>query len=380
MQAQQGVGGDAVHGKMTPLRLLEMQAAGKIPGFASRKTMERMLKYYKEHPKQQFRGHRTSPGISVWATNPEYSYLIGMNKSTRKVVTYDYTGDWGGYDPITVKVDHSKNAWVANEDNSSYNGGNVQEYSSSGSFESSYTWYNSQCVYGSYCYGYGMDSAENSSYVWASNPYWYWSYCNTYGCSSDTGSGIYRFAAGNPYGGTTYYPFSDKNSDYNCTVYSNYYYGCDEVEFMDVDSSGNVWFDFYDSLYGGAGLAELTSYGNYNIIFGSGTYSSPGSVYVSNGGTVLNVTDESSRMTYQYHLPVTPSSSAFKSFGPTPTNVQGFGNPIGGGMNAGDTQMIFGDGGGWLDRCAIGKGTCKAVANINLPYGSSGAAYSPSDK
>jgi hypothetical protein len=381
-QAQQGAGAGAapgaLHGKMTPMKLLELQASGKLPGFAPRKTMERMLKYYQNHPHQQFRAHHTSPGVSVWATNPEYGYLIGMNKSTKKVVTYTYTGDYGAYDPITVKVDHNKNAWVANEDNSSYNGGAVQEYGSTGSYENNYS-FSSYCPSEyAYCYGYGLDSAENSSNVWAGNPYWYYDYCYTY-CYSDTGSGIYKFTSGNPSEGSTFYAFSDRSEDYNCSVYSNYDYACDEVYYMDVDSSGNVWFDFYNE-FQGAGLAELNTSGSYNIVFGAGTFGFPGSVYVSGGGTVLNVTDQDSRMTYQYHLPVTSSSSAFNSFGPTASNVQGVGDPIGGGMNASDTQMIFGDEGGWLDRCNISANKCKALANINLPDGSSGAAFSPSDK
>jgi hypothetical protein len=374
-QAQQGAGANAVHGKITPMKLLELQAAGKMPGFAPRKAMERMLKYYQGHPHQQFRAHRTGAGVAIWATNPEYSYLIGMNKSTKKVLTYSDTGDYGSYDPITVKVDHSKNVWVANEENSSYEGGAVQEYGSSGSYMNTYS-FNPNCGSGYvyYCYGYGLDSAENSSNVFAGMPYFYTD--TEYGF--DTGSGIFKFTNGDPSGGSTYYAFSDKNDDYNCTVYSAYDYQCDEVYYMDVDNSGNVWFDFSGS--GGAGLGELTQYGTYNVIFGSGTYGFPGSVYVSNSGTVLNVTDQDSRMTYQYHLPVTSSSSAFASFGPTSTNIQGQGDPIGGGMNATDTQMIFGDEGGWLDRCTISANKCKAIANINLPYGSSGAAFSPSDK
>jgi hypothetical protein len=378
-QAQQGAGANAVHGKITPMKLLELQAAGKMPGFAPRKAMERMLKYYQGHPHQQFRAHHTGAGVAIWATNPEYGYLIGMNKSGKKVLTYTYTGDYGAYDPITVKVDHSKNAWVANEDNSSDQGGAVQEYGSSGSYMNSYS-FDSYCPSEyAYCYGYGLDSAENSTNVFAGSPYFYYDYCGTYTCSSDEGSGIYKFNSGSPSGGSTFYLFSDKNEDLNCTVFSNYDASCDEVYYMDVDSSGNVWFDFYNEFYG-AGLAELTSSGSYNIIFSAGTYGFPGSVYVSSGGTVLNVTDQDSRMTYQYHLPVTSSSSSFASFGPTATNVEGEGDPIGGGMNATDTQMIFGDEGGWLDRCTISANKCKAVATINLPDGSSGAAFSPSDK
>lgn len=361
------------------MKLLELQAAGKLPGFAPRKVMERMLRYYQNHPHQQFGVHRNTPGISVWATNPEYSYLIGMNKSTKKVVTYDATNNYGGSDPITVRVDHNRNAWVANENNSSSNGGVVQEYNSSGSYQNSYS-FSSYCPYSNaYCYGYGLDSAENSSNVFAGNPYWYYDHCTTYTCSSDTGSGIYKFTAGDPSGGSTFYLFSDRNDAYNCNSYSNYDYACDEVYYMDVDGAGNVWFDFYNQFYG-AGLAELTQYGSYNIVFQAGKYGFPGNVYVSSAGTVLNVTDQETRTTYQYRLPVTASSTPFASFGPTATNVQGLGDPIGGGMNATDTQMMFGDAEGWLDRCTISANKCNALANINFPGGSSGAAYTPSDK
>lgn len=356
------------HGKISPMQLLEMQASGKLPGPAPRKRLAEMLKYFKSHPHRQA-VRRSGGSIGVWATDEEYSYLVGLNKNAKKAVLAVDTEDNGGYYPVTVKVDQNQNAWVANEYNDSFEGGVVQEYSSSGTLENSYDWYPSCPGTVFFCEGYGFDSAENSSNVFAGVAEFEYENDSTF----DYGSGIVKMTNGDPSGGSTFYTFSDDAQSLNCT-----YGECDEVYYMDVDNSGNVWFTFLNEADYNGGLGELTSGGTYNIIFPGGTYGFPGGVNVSNGGTVLNVTDQDTRDTYQYHLPLTSSSTPFNTIGPSPTNIEGLGDPGSGGWNAADTKWIEGDFEGWLDACTISK--CKARANINFPDGASSAAYTPSDK
>lgn len=365
----------ALGGNATPLKLLELQAAGRMPGPVTPEALKSMLAYYESRPDRLFR--TISKGtVAVWATNQLENYLIGLNSTTRRAVVSIDTSKNGGYSPIGVKVDHNQNVWVANEYNSSFNGGVVQEYSKDGTYKAGYGYTPKSCGLGSItsCFDFGYDLAEDSKYVFAGETEFY--YKDGSG-SSDYGSGVFRFTNGKPAGTSKYYPVSDNNSQLNCNPSG----GCDTVFYMDVDGSGNIWFDFQVSGQPPAGLGELAANGTVSIIKPVGTYGFAGGVYVSNGGKVLNVTDQNNRETYQYHLPVTTASTPFNTIGPTKPDVEGLGDPVSGGFNSTDSKVVFGDAYGWIDRCTVSTNKCKAMANINFPgTGASGAAYTPSDK
>lgn len=364
--------GAAPDGNAVALQRLELQAAGTLPGPAAPQAMAYTLRYYASHPHQQMRvaGKGT---VSIWATNLYTNYLIGLTATNKLAMAID-TGTNGGFSPNGVKVDHNQNVWVANEYDSTFKGGVLQEYDKTGTFKTSYKFYPNSCGSGSVttCLDFGFDSAENSKYVFAAETEFY--YVDGNG-ASDYGSGIFRFANGNPSGMPKYYPISDFNSQLNCTPSA-----CDEISYIDVDRAGNIWFDFSMNGQPPGGLGELAANGTVTIVK-TGAYGFVGGVYVSNQGKVLNVTDQTSRKTYRYHLPVTAASKAFRVIGPTPTNLEGIGNPISGGFDSTDANIVIGDAVGWIDHCVVSTNKCKAVPNINFPgTGANGAAYTLSDK
>lgn len=377
-QTSQGAGAFAASGgSATALERLKLQVAGRLPAPAPPQAMAFLLRYYESHPHQAIRA--TGKGTVVaWATNQLTDYVIGFNATLQHAVVAVVTDPNGGSGPVAIKIDHNQNLWVADQYNAGGNGGIVQEYEKTGAFKAGYLYNPNNCGTGSvtYCFDTGYDSAENANYVFAGEAQF--KYQDGSG-ATDNGSGIFRFTSANPSGKPKYYPVSDYKSNLNCLAGA-----CDQVFYMDVDNSGNVWFDFMHrgpSYQPSSGLGELTKAGVVKIVKSAGTWVFPGGVYVSNGGKVLNVTDQNDRKTYRFHLPVTATSKAFRVIGPTPANAQGLGDPVSGGFDATDANVIFGDAYGWLDTCIVSTNTCKAVPNINFPgTGASGAAYTPSDK
>jgi hypothetical protein len=163
--------------------------------------------------------------------------------------------------------------------------------------------------------------------------------------------------------------------------------------YLDVDNSGNVYVSgdgCISSSDCGVVVDEYTptSSGGYSVtnIVAPGYIGFAGGVYVSNGGTVLNLTDQIARTTTQYALPWTGTGGVpptpLNIIGPTFTNLIGEGDPVSGGFNKNDTDLAEGDAYGWLDTCKVpgsGSSTCSAHANINFSE-PEGAAYTPSDK
>jgi hypothetical protein len=378
-QSSQGAGAAMDPHGITPLQLLELQAAGKLPSPVAPEVLKSMLANYNRQPAQL--PHATAKGtVAVWATDQFPDALVGLS-STGKFVTLVDTDKDGSTYAGTVKVDHNQNVWVTKELNPSSDGGFVQEFSKDGKLTAGYSWKPSFCPPASEasatCYGFSYDSAVNANFVFSGA---YVSYQDNTG--SDFGSGIFKFTNGDPSGTPKYYPVSDYNTQQNCQSTA-----CDQLYYLDVDHAGNVWFDFMvtnpSTGIQSSGLGELTRGGKVSIIKPAGTYGIAGGVYASNGGTVLNVTDQKSRKTYQYHLPVTAASKPFHIIGPTQADVEGHGgDPVAGGFNSTDSSVVFGDGLGWFDRCTVPTGKCKAIATIDLRGGggSRGAAYTPSDK
>jgi hypothetical protein len=161
-----GVGPQFVpKGHMTPLRLLELQAAGKLAGPVPRKVLERQLRAGRSQAHPFLNRHSSSSSsIGLWTTATEFGYLLGQTTSGATTVAAVNTELSGCYVPITVKVDASKNVWVScelNADNEDeFTGGAMQEYSSNGTLKNRYAY--SVCVTDYvYCFGYGFDGATD---------------------------------------------------------------------------------------------------------------------------------------------------------------------------------------------------------------------------
>lgn len=365
---------DARIGPISAMRLLELQAAGKLPAPAPAGTMRRVLADLRAHPHRPNLHHlpHGTATVAIWALNGNNSYLIGQNKGGKKTLTaIDLEAD-DCVDPESVHVDHSKNVWVGCEYDSDYSLGNVLEYNSGGTLQGSYT---PSCPSPvstcSYWYSYAYDAGTDGTNVYAAIPFSEEQICNP-SCSYVYGSGFEYWTAGNASATPTYINVGEACSPV-----------CD-TDYMDLDSSGNIWFSYYGCTSScGGGLAEITNpttNPKFVSILDPSTFQCPGGVYISNHGKMLNYVDECARTISQYTMPVTSSSQPANTLGPTPTNVFGAGQPIGIGFNAHDKAVVAGDSAGWLDLGTTAKNKWKPVPSINLGDYVPGAAYTPSDK
>lgn len=360
-------------GPISAMRLLELQAAGKLPAPAPASTMRRILAELRAHPHRPnlHLRHDTS-GVAVWALNGNSSYLIGQNRLAKKTETaIDLEAD-NCVDPESVHVDHAKNVWIGCEYDSDYSDGNVLEYNSGGNLQGTYTPSCpspiSSC---SYWYSYAYDAGTDGTNVYAAIPFSEEQVCNP-SCNYVYGSGFEYWPAGNASATPAYINVGEACSPV-----------CD-TGYMDLDSSGNIWFSYYGCTSScGGGLAEITNpttNPKFVPILNPLTFQCPGGVYVSNGGKTLNYVDECARTISQYAMPVTSSSQPVKTLGPTPVNIFGAGQPIGLGFNASDKAVVAGDSMGWLDIGTTANNKWKPVPSINLGDYVPGAAYTPSDK
>jgi hypothetical protein len=356
------------------MRLLELQAAGKLPAPAPPATMRQVLAELRAHPHRpnlHHLAHHTS-GVAIWALNGNYSYLVGQSKGGKKTVTaIDLQAD-NCADPESVHVDHAKNVWIGCEYDSDYSNGNVLEYNSGGTLQAAYT---PSCPSPistcSYWYSYAYDAGTDGKNVYAAIAFSEEQVCNP-SCNYVYGSGFEYWPAGKASATPAYI-----NVGSACSPV------CD-TDYLDLDSSGNIWFSYYGCTSScGGGLAEITNpTTNPKLvsILDPTTFQCPGGVYISSGGRTLNYVDQCARTISQYAMPVTSSSTPVNTLGPTPVNLFGVGQPIGLGFNASDSAVVAGDSAGWLDIGTAATNKWKAVPSINLGAYVPGAAYTPSDK
>jgi hypothetical protein len=357
-------------GHLAPMKLLRLQAEGKLPGSMPRTMLERQLKQLQHQPRIQLNVRPDLTGVKIWTSMTYDNYLLGTGKSGNTVKAAIYTTPNGCEDPIGVKVDHTQNLWVGCQYDPSTGLGSVQEFSSNGTSEAAY---NEGCpLSGSkYCSStsaYGFDVAANSNNVFASLTSFSFDEC-TPSCAYVSGGGFEWWPAGSPSSTPTLIALPNGG-----LVYDVYY--------MDLDSSGNIWFDYYGcSTSCGYGLAEIQNptSPSWSLvpIEPPGTYQFAGGVYVSNSGTVLNVIDQYARLVYQYSLPLSPSGSPFNTLGPT---AFGFGDPVSGGFNATDSKMVIGDSSDWLDIGKLATNSWSVQKAVLFVSNLQGAAYTPSDK
>ncbi len=372
------LGSHQTSGRMTPMELLKLQAKGKLPG----PVPQQVLKWQYQHITGKARPvYHISPdwkAVAAWASNTDYGYLVGQNSSLATTVA-DINVTNYCFDPITVKVDGGQNIWTACELNPSGLGAQVQEFSKTGAAVASYAW-NASCTNPSGCEfegGYGFDSAETSSDVFAA--------ANTYQCAPAIPSCTYTTAAGFYYwtGGPSSTPtFVALPTTSGPINYELVYY-------MDVNARGNIYFDYYGcentAPYScGYGLAEVKkpTSPSFTVIplLSPGSIQFPGGVYVSGHGYTLNVTDQLLRTTSRYHLPISPSSTPFRTLGPTAPNFIGLGDPVAGGFNQSDSMLGLGDAYGWIDVGTNRSNKWSDVATTSCAFGCEGFAFTPSDK
>lgn len=367
-------------GGLTPLKLLELQAEGKLPSWVSHSVLQRMIEA-RESPRPHFDVRQDTSWVALWTSNGSHNYLIGLSKQYKTVAVID-TASNGCNLPFTVKVDHSRNVWTACELNaSSLNqsvGGAMQEYSRTGLLKNSYN-ATPPCNPSAGCrsaFAYIYDGGSTVKNVFGALSLAGVYTCNSGGCQWQYFTGFIYWSEGDPSGKIKNIPLP--------------YPRAQSVGFMDFDESGNIWFDYYGcesrGLCGYA-LGEITnptgpSVG-FKTIFGPGSFDScPAGIYISkqDRAETLNVTDRCNREIFQYRMPVTASSTPFNALGPTPTDHGGYGQPISGGFNRTQRSIALADGNGWLDIGNVSSNTWKTAANVDTIPSLSGAAYTPSDR
>ena len=348
-----------------------LQASGELPAPVPRQVLQRQLQQIQGKPRPR-RLHVDGGKVALWASYAFYSDLLGLNKKVDKVLVDVDTSASNCFTPVTVKVDHKQNVWIACEElNPHYpaNFGGEQEYSSSGTVEQSYAFDASRyCVSGyRFCAAESLDGGpDNRGHVFA----------ELSGGDSVVGSGTPHFM--NP--GFYWWDANDPSGPGTFIRASRYCKPLCAIYYMDTDNSGNIWFDFATGDNGsGAGLGEITnptSSPSVKIVLPAGTYQYPAGVYVSKHGAVLNVTDQGTRYTYQYRLPVKPTSTPFNVLGPA------IGLPIAGGFNKTESALALGD---YASGINIGKLPANrwSTKGCGLKSNESpcwGVAYTPSGK
>ncbi len=375
-----------IKGKMSELSELKYQVAGKLPAPAVPRAMKQLLKNYENSKRPALKFHRNSH-VGAWAINSDFGYMLGFKANLKKGVTaVDLESNGCGYDPVTVKVDSSSSAWAVCSYNNDFSGSTVQQYSSTGVLQNTYSWSYNGCPYGYYCEfseAEGFDSGISSNTVYGANTFSEAYYCVEvyyYPCYFVEGTGYVYWPKGSPSSSATQVSLYETLDSGN-----NYIY---EVGYMDADANNNLYFtyDGCESSYPytcGFGLDEMSnanspSPGTPVSLLSPGSIGFWGGIYVSNSGATLNVVDQDARTNTQYALPWT--GSPVTVLGPTATNLFGFGDPIAGGFNSGGTAMALGDAYGWLDKITVSGDVNKAIASLNCTDGCFGTAYSPSDR
>jgi hypothetical protein len=367
-------GGHYIHlkGKTSREQILRYEIAGKLPAPVRIDTLKWQLAHMKGQSAPRFRITPNGGKPAAWSSDVDFSYLIGLTKKNKPVMAVN-TANNGCYDPIVIKIDHSKNVWTSCEFNSAFEAGAAQEYSSAGSLKNTYNVGCPSSIPPSECYYFfseSFDQAENSSTVFAGLVYY--EYCNASFLCTDVASG-----------GFEYWPNGSPGNQATLLTSNLPGVTVEDTGYFDVDASNNIYytFDGCDNVYPytcGYGLAEYA-----NATSPSGTQSvllPPGSIGfwggVSVGGNTLSIIDQDTRMVTQYALPWTGSPMA--TWGPTAQNAFGLGDPVAGGYNAAGGKMLIGDGYGWLD--ALTSSGAKIDATPDCIDGCDGAGYTPSNR
>lgn len=358
-------------GGINPKDILKLQAAGKIGYLGPRAEVEKAYQQLQAHPFRPLHRKKKGIGGGIFASLTYYDYILGIN-SKGTIVTNAYPTA-GCTEPYGLKVDNSQNIWVGCYEGS-LSTPTAQEYSSNGKQIASYNgscplnWQSaSNTTCNGYFYGYdGFDSVADSSHVFVDG-FFYGDDCSTPSCTYTQLSGVEYWPAGQPSATPTLIMLP-----YDAPVQNVYY--------MDEDTSGNLWLGFYGCTSAcGYGLGEITSATTsptFSVIEAPGTYEANGGVYVSNGGSTLNVLDPETHLTYQYTLPLTTGGSPSNKLGPNAP----FGYPEGIGFNSTDKNVILGDEYAWLNLGTVGSNKWKQTKPVLLISDTFGTAYSPSDK
>jgi hypothetical protein len=402
---------------MSLLKEFELKAEGKLPSGLPKSYWETQIKGLKKLAgrRPHFKVHRDLGATAVWTSTGNLGYLIGTTKVGQTTGAIDVGSNACDY-PETVKV-AALNIWTACEysANSYYNfePGLYQEYAPGGTLTASYAFAGIPGVCtpsdtGCVAYADVEDGAPSGTNVFAL------AYAQEdYSFTAGSGSG-YGTYDGEQYGQGIYWePAKGSSSPVfiplaveNYTTYSGYgpldncygdptdYPTC-RAYYMDVDSSGNVWFDgyFYDASLAqyGPGIAEITNPTTSPAVtikqlFGGSTGPEcPAGIYVSEGARpFVNIVDPCLDQVFRFPL-VGGSLGNPRVMTGLPVNVRGYSYPLTAAFGAGAHKIVVANADyGFDDIGAVAKDTWTAFGNYNFStyyYACCpGAALTPSDR
>lgn len=326
--------------------------------------------------------------VALWVTDFSKNQVLGLTADAKQTLISIDTATQKQYCsyPLGLKVDAHQNVWAACTDGNGTSGGALEEYNGAGKQVAQYT---SGCP---------VNLGKNACKDGWSAPFTDGASGGKNACgvveefeakSSATdyvyGTGFICWPLGKPSAGSTVTAvWSCTEPGGSCTGANN---TVGSARAADLDPKGNIWFSYQGSnsscSYGG-GLGEVTNprspSATVTIVKSPCFLTYPGGIYISNHGTVLNAIDSDARVVYQFHLPVTASSTPFRTLGPTKTNGSGLGQPFLGGFNKSDSTMIISDQACWLDVGSVAgkKNSWSMLSNRSFCPGSAG--YTPSDK
>jgi hypothetical protein len=310
-------------------------------------------------------GSAAEAKVGLWANAG--NVIFGQNSKGNQTITAINTGKDGCSAPNGIKVDHSNNLWVACTQFNSEYGALLKYAARSDSLAATFDEpvdCGSGCTFEWYAFDVAFDSHGHlfaGTYSQTCDPTCENSYPALWwneGSPSSPASGI-----------------SDPNID--------------AASWIDVDGDGNLYLSGQGCRGDRCGIvvdeiADPTSPSatvtNLMFVTSSASQLVPYALYISNHGTVMNLTDPYSRTIAQYALPWIANESPFRTLGPTLANYYGEGYPEGGGFDRGDKLLAIGDAFGWIDVGKVKNNRWSMTGDANLNTKILDAAYVPSDK
>ena len=220
--------------KISPLELLKLQVAGKVPGPGMRGALKWQLQRVEGKSRPQYHFRNDGGGAKAWSDDTDYGYLIGLNKKFKSVSDINVESN-GCFEPITVKIDHSHNIWTACEEGSGSNAGAAQEYSSTGTLMNSYNVGCPSNISPSQCEYFYSESFDHVSELERRLR------------DADVLRELLlsHMMSSAAYGGFEYWPNGSPSSQ-PTLIYVTVIPGVDVfgIFYADIDSSGNIWFDY----------------------------------------------------------------------------------------------------------------------------------------
>jgi hypothetical protein len=271
--------------------------------------------------------------VGIWANVG--NVIFGQNSKGNKTVAVINAGENGCASPFGMKVDHDRNLWIACASVETGNGG-VQKYSPGTDTPAA-------------TYGESIDCGKGCTFV-----------ANAFDVAFDSDGHVF---AGNS--GAQACTSSCQNEYpavwWNESAPSSPPTGINDPsmsngDYVDVDNRGNLYLSGLGCVRSACGIlvdeiADPTSPSptiSHLILVTTGVIDAY-PLYISNGGKVMNLTYSTTRKIAQYALPWKASESPFRTLGPTRTNYYGYGYPLEGGFNRGDSRFAIGDVYGWID-------------------------------